>query len=119
MESKEITESLFALIGLTATELPGDVMAALGKCSGKEDPGSNAWFILSVFLKNIEMAKERKAPLCQDTGAPAFYISHPLHVSRLLLRRCCEEALIKATKAEYLRPNPVDPVPGRNKGNNI
>ena len=119
MESKEITEALFELIGLTATELPEDVTAALGKCCGMEEPGSNAGFILSAFLKNIEMAKERKAPLCQDTGAPAFYISHPLHVSRLLLRRCCEEALIKATKAEYLRPNAVDPVTGRNSGNNI
>jgi len=31
MESKEITEALFELIGLTATELPEDVTAALGK----------------------------------------------------------------------------------------
>src|SRR3990172_825990 len=119
MENKEITEALFELIGLTATELPEDVTAALDKCNGREEPGSNARFILSAFLKNIEMAKERKAPLCQDTGSPSFYISHPLYVSRLLLRRCCEEALIRATKAEYLRPNAVDPVTRSNNAHNI
>ncbi len=119
MDEKSIAAALFELIRLTATELPEDVFTAISACRRKEAPGSNAEFILAAFLKNIEMAKERRVPLCQDTGAPTFYISHPGAVSRRSLKRLCEEALVRATREQYLRPNAVDPVTGRNSGNNV
>jgi fumarate hydratase, class I len=119
MDEKKFVEALFELIRLTATELPDDVTTALAACRRREAPGSNAEFILAAFLRNIEMAKERGVPLCQDTGAPTFYISHSGHVSRRWLKRRCEEALAEATGRQYLRPNAVDSVTGHNSGNNV
>lgn len=119
MDEKIIAGALFELVRLTATELPEDVKAALVAGRQKEAAGSHAEFILSAFLKNIEMARERRVPLCQDTGAPAFYISHPPHLSRRFLKGLCEEALVRATAGQYLRPNAVDAVSGKNSGNNV
>ncbi len=119
MDKRKIAGALSELIRLTATELPEDVKAALVASKRKEAAGSNAEFILSAFLKNIEMAKERGVPLCQDTGAPTFYISHSGHISRCLLKRLCEEALADATGKQYLRPNAVDALSGKNSGNNV
>ncbi len=119
INKEKMAGALFELVRLTATELPEDVVKALKACGSKEEPGSNAEFILAAYLENIALAKERKVPLCQDTGAPIFFISHPAGVSVPVLRRLCEQAVVRATEEQYLRPNAVDAVTGKNSGNNL
>ena len=119
IDGKGFREAVFELVRLAACELPADVEKALREAQAAEEPGSSAELTLSLFLKNIEMAKERQAPVCQDTGLPIFFISHPEGVSRRLITRVCRDAVAWATTKQYLRHNAVDSVTGKNSGNNI
>ncbi|MCL2145033.1 MAG: fumarate hydratase [Endomicrobia bacterium] len=53
-------------------ELPRDVVDALNESVKKES--GTAKVILEEILKNSEIAKEEKIPLCQDTGTANFFI---------------------------------------------
>ncbi|MDP1990504.1 MAG: fumarate hydratase [Syntrophales bacterium] len=119
IDGKRFREAVFELVRLAACELPTDVEKALRDAKAAEEPGSSAELTLSLFLKNIEMAKERQAPVCQDTGLPIFFINHPEGVSRRLFTRVCQDAVAWATTKQYLRHNAVDAVTGKNSGNNI
>ena len=119
IDGKGFREAVFELVRLAACELPPDVEKALREAQAAEEPGSSAELTLSLFLKNIAMAKERQAPVCQDTGLPTFFINHPEGVSRRLITRVCQDAVAWATTKQYLRHNAVDSVTGKNSGNNI
>lgn len=119
MNTEVFETAIFELIRTTACELPDDVEQALRQAHQNEIPGSNAELTLALFLKNIDMAKTRQAPLCQDTGTPIFHIHHPAGVSTRSLTPIIQSALAKATEHQYLRPNAVDPVTGRNSRNNV
>jgi fumarate hydratase class I len=119
IDGKGFREAVFELVRLAACELPTDVEKGLCEAKAAEEPGSSAELTLSLFLKNIEMAKERQAPVCQDTGLPTFFINHPEGVSRRLLTQVCQDAVAWATTKQYLRHNAVDAVTGKNSGNNI
>ncbi len=119
IDGKGFKEAVFELVRLAACELPADVEKALREAKAAEEQDSSAELTLSLFLKNIEMAKERQAPVCQDTGLPIFFINHPEGVSRRLLTRVCQDAVAWATTKQYLRHNAVDAVTGKNSGNNI
>jgi fumarate hydratase class I len=119
IDGKGFRDAVSELVRLAACELPDDVEMALRDARASEEPGSTAELTLSLFLKNIEMAKERQAPVCQDTGLPIFFISHPEGVSRRKITQACQDAVAWATTKQYLRHNAVDAVTGRNSGNNI
>jgi fumarate hydratase class I len=57
-------EAVRELVRLAACELPADVERALREAQKAETPGSTAELTLSLFLKNIDMARERQAPVC-------------------------------------------------------
>jgi fumarate hydratase class I len=119
IDGKGFREAVFELVRLAACELPTDVEKALREAQVAEVPGSPAELSLSLFLKNIAMAKERQAPICQDTGLPIFFITHPEGVSQRQITRVCKDAVAWATTKQYLRHNAVDSVTGKNSGNNI
>ncbi len=117
--SETFSEAIYELIRRTACELPEDVIAALEKARSEEEPGSTADLILSIYLKNVEMAKENWKPACQDTGTPIFYISHPEGLSKREMTSIIHDLLARATREQYLRPNAVHPVTGKNTGINV
>lgn len=119
ISSGRFAELIFELLLRTSCELPADVERALQQARLTEEEGSTARLILSLFLENIELARTEKAPLCQDTGIPLFFIRHPENVSQPLMARAVRESVIRATEAQLLRPNAVDPVTGKNSGNNL
>ncbi len=119
IRSQVFDDALYELITRTATELPEDVVRALEQAREDEDEGSTAWVVLSKYLENIDLASKRRAPLCQDTGLPLFYISLPGCMPEDVVKEKIHLALIRATEKQYLRPNAVDPLTGRNSGNNI
>jgi fumarate hydratase, class I len=112
-------EAAFDLVRRAAYELPEDVETALKRAHDEEEPGSTARMILASFLENMAMAKETQTPLCQDTGMPMFFVHHPPGLSLRAMRAACEEAVARATREQFLRPNAVDSVTGRNSGNNV
>ncbi len=109
-------EALFDLVRRTSTELPADVEAALKQAHDNEAPGSTARTILAAFLENIRLAREKRVPLCQDTGMPLFFIHHPPGLSHRAMRKACEGAVVRATQEEFLRHNAVDSVTGVRNG---
>jgi fumarate hydratase class I len=74
---------------------------------------------LNTVLENVAIARENSTPICQDTGVPIFYIHYSEGVRVRRLQEQMEAAVAEATARAYLRPNAVDPVSGRNSGNNL
>jgi len=115
----DLTESFVELVRRAATDLPPDVEAALREARDREASGSAAEGALDAILENVAIAREHATPVCQDTGVPIFYVYHPRDVNTLHLREQIEAAVADATERSYLRPNAVDPITGRNSGNNL
>lgn len=116
MNREEYVESFVELIRRASTELPEDVVVALRQGQSDEEPGGLAEKALETILANVEMARERQAPICQDTGTPVIWVKYPVGVSTRLLEEALREAVRQATAQSYLRPNAVDSVTGKNTG---
>jgi fumarate hydratase class I len=115
----DLEASFVELVRRAATDLPADVEAALRAARDREKALSAAAGALGTILENVAVARERSTPICQDTGMPIFYVYHPQSVSTLELREQIEAAVDEATQRAYLRPNAVDPLTGKNSGNNL
>ncbi len=116
---RDYTEHFLELVRRTATDLPDDVEAALKAAKETEEPGSVAYQVLDTILQNVAIARANSTPICQDTGTPIFYVDFPQGWSLRELRRQIEAAVAEATKRAYLRPNAVNPLTGKNTGNNL
>lgn len=112
-----LVDSIVELYKKVSTELPEDVVKALKKAKDKEK-NNLAINILDGILENIELAKNKALPICQDTGIPIFYVNYNKG-SQNELRKAIIEATKIATEKNYLRPNAVDPITGKNSGDNI
>lgn len=116
---RDYTPEFLELIRLAATNLPPDVEAALKNAVTKEETGSAAEGALKTILANVEMARQKSTPICQDTGTPIFYVYYPEGWSTRKLREQIRTATAQATEMSYLRPNAVDAISGKNTGNNL
>lgn len=111
-----------AIIGLykkTATIIPEDVENSLRYSLRKERKNSLAYYTLSNILKNIELARNKALPICQDTGVSIFYVMVPAGVAHHKLKQIIINATRKATKEIPLRPNAVNVLEERNTGDNV
>jgi fumarate hydratase class I len=111
------TKLLVDVIARATAQLPEDVTRAIRQGRTKEAEGSLAAMALDAVLKNAELACADRAPMCQDTGVPIFWIHHPAGVSTGMLSEACAEAVRQATAQNLLRENAVDTLTGRNTGN--
>jgi fumarate hydratase subunit alpha len=118
LETTKIEEVAFNLLKQAVIYLPNDVKEAL-KAAYEEETSEIGKTQLKAILDNIELAEKYKAPVCQDTGTIIFYVKAGSAVKNL---DRFQEALInatrKATKEVPLRPNAVDPLMGKNSGDN-
>ncbi|WP_165498807.1 fumarate hydratase [Chlorobium sp. N1] len=111
--------SILSLVTETSANLPSDVRRAIAGAIGREEPDSRAGMCMSAISLNIDMAVDRVAPVCQDTGMPTFFIHAPKGADQLMMKREIEEAVAEASRQGKLRPNAVDAISGRNSGNNL
>jgi len=116
---RDLTNEILELIRRTATSLPPDVEKRLREAIEKEEPGSAARGAFETILKNVDMARAKSTPICQDTGTPIFYARYPLGWSTRQLKEQIRAAMAEATKLSYMRPNAVDAVYDKNSGNNL
>ncbi len=119
MEYNEVVNAVIELFWKAETELEEDVVEAIRKAYKKEDNEIAKRFLKSI-LDNIEVAKNMKLPICQDTGIPVIFVE----VGRELcldfdIKQAIVEGVKIATREIPLRPNAVDPVTRENSGNNI
>lgn len=115
----DLTEQVVELIRRASTDLPADVEMALRAALAGEESGSPAAGALEAILENVVLARANSTPVCQDTGTLLFYISHAQGMGTRQLRTQIETAVAEATRCGHLRPNAVNPLTGRNSGNNL
>jgi len=116
-----LEDFLYNLVVDASTNLPEDVETALVCGLNQEEEGSAAQAALKAITENIELARTRKQPLCQDTGTLIFHVWIPEDVtfSQSNFRKTLETAVVRATEEGVLRQNSVCPLTGKNSGNNL
>jgi fumarate hydratase, class I len=114
-----LLDSLIELIRRTSAEIPDDVNAALVRSLEAEKHGTIAESALKIIDRNIELAKRKSQPICQDTGSVIFYVDCPVGCDQITFEETAREAVKQATKKGYLRQNSVDSLTGKNDGTNL
>jgi len=112
-------DTLHELIVRTSTDLPDDVEAAVHHARDIETD-ANARTTIDTMLRNAELARQRRLPICQDTGTILFWVRVPPGaLSQSEFTAAAEMAVLAATSAGVLRQNCVEPLTGRNTGTNL
>ncbi|MBU4199848.1 MAG: fumarate hydratase [Verrucomicrobia bacterium] len=111
--------NILELIRRTSSDLPHDVTAALEKVRRKESASSPARWALDTILENVCLARERGAPLCQDTGTLLFDCRVPVGFDTLALSGAIRCAVRQATRLGYLRQNTIDTLTDKACAGNI
>ncbi len=111
--------SLLELIRRTSAEIPDDVQAALLQSLESEKKGTIAESALKIIEQNIELAKKKSQPICQDTGSILFYVDCPVGFDQISFEEAARDVVREATKKGYLRQNSVDSLTGVNDGTNV
>ena len=115
---QDLTQEILELVRRASTDLPADVEAKLRASYADEEPGSAAQGALDTILKNVDLARKNSTPICQDTGTLLFYVHYPEGLSTRKLKKQIQDAVVEATKLNYLRPNSVNAITGINTGDN-
>jgi fumarate hydratase class I len=115
----DITLPVTELIRRTTSRMPQDIIEALVAGRDREAAGSRAANTLDTMIENIQLADDRVAPLCQDTGTVIFWVRHPFGVSQRRLKEQIRAAVRQCTERSWLRPNCVAALSGKNPGNNM
>ncbi len=118
-DKEKMKAAFLQQIKLAATSLPQETEKALILARDSEEKGSVAENIFIQLLENVEVARDQAIPICQDTGTHIHYIYYPVGMREADIKEAVIEATKEATAKTYLRPNAVDPVTGKNSGNNI
>ncbi|MFQ6123663.1 MAG: fumarate hydratase [Candidatus Heimdallarchaeota archaeon] len=112
-----IEKTAVELLRIAVTDLPQSVYNALNEWYEKETQPS-AISQLEALIKNSDIARDTKLPICQDTGVVAFFIEvgegFPV---RARLRDILIKATERATTEIPIRPNTVDWFKGNTRTN--
>src|SRR5712671_4354750 len=114
-----LQDSLLELIRRTSAEIPEDVHKAILDSLEREKKGTIAESAMKIIEKNIDLAKTKSQPICQDTGSIIFYVDCPVDFDQLGFQEAAREAVKLATKKGFLRQNSVDSLSGKNDGTNL
>ena len=112
-------EQLLSLVVKTSIDLPHDVEAALEKALTLSENGSGEASALRTMLSNAAMAREKRMPICQDTGTLMFVVEASSTLKRNVFQEAAEWAVAEATRLGVLRQNCVNSLTGKNTGNNL
>ena len=116
---KDLETSLVELIRVTSAELPDDVQKVILEALEREEKNTTAEYAMNIIKANIDLAKKKSQPLCQDTGTVLFYVYHPVGFNQTKFTKLIENSVVTATKKGYLRQNSVDSLTGENSGVNL
>ncbi len=119
IQSKEIIESIKRLSMEANYNLGKDVVSAFetGK-EQEESPTGKA--IFSALLKNQDIARDEKVPMCQDTGFSVIYIElgQDVHIEGGSLEEDINEGVRQGYAEGYLRKSMCEPFTRKNTGDN-
>src|SRR5207302_9543404 len=112
-------DSLIELVRRASAEIPDDVQKAILDSLEREKKGTIAESAMKIIDRNIQLAKQKSQPICQDTGSILFYVEGPVGMDQIAFEDAACLAVKKATKLGYLRQNSVDSLTGINDGTNV
>lgn len=115
----DLKDAIVELLRRAATDLPPDVEKALRDAYEREGEGTPARAVFRTILENVELARKQSTPMCQDTGSIIMYVDFPVGDDEKKYREAINAAAEEATKKQYLRPNAVNPITGKNSGTNV
>lgn len=113
------TAILTELIRRTSTDLPEDVLAALGTGRTAEDASGSACTTLGTILGNAELARGEVVPMCQDTGTLTFWFDVPYGSDASLYEKAARQAVRNATAKGWLRINVINVPSGSQVSDNV
>jgi fumarate hydratase subunit alpha len=117
MDYENIKKGIVQLIKKAETELPKDVIIALKKAYKIEEGVAKTQ--IDAILKNIDLAKKTKRPMCQDTGIQTFFVEVGIKFPQInKIKELIVDSVKIATKEIPLRPNTVDPFTQKNHKDN-
>ncbi len=114
-----LPDSILELVRRTSAEIPDDVHRAIVNSLEQEKKGTIAESALKLIERNIQLAKQKSQPICQDTGSVIFYVECPLGFDQVAFEETARTAVTLATKKGFLRQNSVDSLTGKNDGTNV
>jgi len=117
---KKITEALKNLCIEANTNVSEDVEEALNKALAREDSPAGRE-VLRQIIRNIEIARKEKLPLCQDTGTAVVFIELGQDVRLIdgMLEEAINEGVSLGYHKGFLRKSIVDdPLKRKNTGDN-
>ena len=114
-----LLDSMLELIRRTSAEIPDDVQTAILNALKQEKAGTIAESAMKIVERNIELAKQKSQPICQDTGSIIFYVDCPIAFDQISFEEETRAAVRLATKKGHLRQNSVNSLTGVNDGTNV
>ena len=117
IHTDEITKNIREMCIEANVSLSEDVKKRVLSAKEKEESALGKR-VLEQLEENLAIAENEQIPICQDTGALIFYVDYKAGGEEKVYIDAIGEAVKVATAKQYLRPNAVDPVTGKNSGNN-
>ncbi len=113
-----IVDGLVEAIKVAETRLPKWVYEKLLEAYDKSEGRGKAQ--LAAVLKNVEIAAKESKPMCQDTGLLVFHVKLGVNfpMKPWEIEEAIREAARRATEEVPIRPNTMDPITGKNPGDN-
>jgi len=116
--AQEIAITIKQLYIEASMQLPEDVAEKLLACEKAEK--DRAAIILKTMNRNIILAREKRIPICQDTGAVIVFaeIGQDVHIEGSF-EQAVNDGVARACKDGFLRASMVsDPIRRKNTGDN-
>jgi tartrate/fumarate subfamily iron-sulfur-dependent hydro-lyase alpha chain len=112
--SDQVTEAYKRAV----TTLPEDIRQAIEDALERETNSVARWG-LEIIIRNIQVAKEKGLPICQDTGLPEFFVGMGTGVCiDGNIEEAIREGVIRITRSFPLIPLSVHPVTRANTMDN-
>lgn len=111
-----LKQATMEILHNAVTALPKDINRAIQEAYSQEG-GTIAQMQLKNILDNIEIAQDKRLPMCQDTGIHIFYVTFGKDMA-MKVDDAIIDGLREATKKIPLRPNAVHPLTRENPGDN-
>lgn len=120
ISAKTIAAAVKKLFIEANTDLAPDVESALQGALAAEESrlGRQA---LETILKNVDIARKDKMPICQDTGLAVLFVQmgQDIRITGGNLREAIEEGVRQAYADGYLRKSVCDPLSRTNTKDNL
>lgn len=119
ISAEEIAGQTEALCLTACCSLPDDVLYALKTVLAGETPGGAAYETLRQIVENARLARQKRRPICQDTGLTVVFadVGRDVHLE-CDLYKAVNEGVRRAYVGGYLRKSVLGALDRRNTGDN-